>query len=53
VAASVRQPRRDIRDINQCLVNFYNAVCLHSTLGYLLLAAYEAKTNSERIYLPV
>jgi putative transposase len=31
------------RDINQYIVGFYNAVRLHSTLGYLSPAAYEAK----------
>jgi putative transposase len=31
------------RDISQYIVSFYNAVRLHSTLGYLSPAAYEAK----------
>jgi transposase InsO family protein len=31
------------RDINQYIVSFYNAVRLHSTLGYLSPVAYEAK----------
>ncbi len=31
------------RDINQYIVGFYNPVRLHSTLGYLSPAAYEAK----------
>jgi putative transposase len=31
------------RDINQYIVGFYNAVRLHSALGYLSPAAYEAK----------
>lgn len=31
------------RDINQYIVGFYNAVRLHSTLGYLSPSAYEAK----------
>ncbi|WP_199731329.1 IS3 family transposase [Paraburkholderia sp. RAU2J] len=31
------------RDINQYIVGFYNAVRLHSTLGYLSPVAYEAK----------
>jgi transposase InsO family protein len=31
------------RDINQYIVGFYNAVRLHSTLGYLSPCAYEAK----------
>jgi putative transposase len=30
-------------DISQYIVSFYNAVRLHSTLGYLSPAAYEAK----------
>jgi putative transposase len=33
------------RDINQYLVGFYNTVRLHSTLGYLSPAAYEAKST--------
>ncbi|CAH2794275.1 MAG: Transposase, IS3/IS911 family, partial [uncultured Caballeronia sp.] len=31
------------RDIDQYIVGFHNAVRLHSTLGYLLPAAYEPK----------
>jgi putative transposase len=31
------------RDINQYIIAFYNPVRLHSTLGYLSPAAYEAK----------
>ena len=36
------------RDINQYIVGFYNAVRLHSTLGYLSPAAYEAKPTEEQ-----
>lgn len=32
------------RDISQYIVRFYNCVRLHSTLGYLLPAAFEAKS---------
>ena len=31
------------RDINQYIIGFYNAIRLHSSLGYLSPAAYEAK----------
>ena len=34
------------RDISQYIVGFYNAVRLHSTLGYLSPAAYEAKPTA-------
>ncbi len=41
------------RDISQYIVGFYNAVHLHSTLGYLSPAAYEAKpTAKEPVCLP-
>lgn len=36
------------RDINQCIVGFFNAVRLHSTLGYLSPAAYEAKPTDKQ-----
>jgi putative transposase len=36
------------RDINQYIVGFYNVVRLHSTLGYLLPAAYEAKPTVKK-----
>ena len=35
------------RDINQYIVAFYNPVHLHSTLGYLLPAAYEANPTAK------
>ena len=35
-------------DINQYIVGFYNPVRLHSTLGYLSPAAYEAKPTEEQ-----
>jgi putative transposase len=35
------------RDINQYIVGFYSAVRLHSTLGYLSPAAYEAKPTAK------
>jgi len=35
------------RDINQYIVAFYNPVRLHSTLGYLSPAAYEAKPTAK------
>lgn len=36
------------RDINQYIVGFYNAVRLHSTLGYLSPSAYEAKLTAKQ-----
>ena len=36
------------RDINQYIVSFYNAVRLHSTLGYLSPVAYEAKLTGKQ-----
>jgi len=36
------------RDINQYIVGFYNPVRLHSTLGYLSPAAYEAKMAAKQ-----
>jgi transposase InsO family protein len=36
------------RDINQYIVGFYNAVRLHSTLGYLSPCAYEAKLTAKQ-----
>jgi transposase InsO family protein len=35
------------RDITQYIVGFYNPVRLHSTLGYLSPAAYEAKLTAK------
>jgi len=35
------------RDITQYIVGFYNPVRLHSTLGYLSPAAYEAKSTEK------
>ncbi|EUC19592.1 transposase InsF for insertion sequence IS3, partial [Burkholderia sp. BT03] len=37
------------RDINQYIVGFYNAVRLHSTLGYLSPSAYEAKLTGKHL----
>jgi putative transposase len=39
-------------DITQYIVGFY-PVRLHSTLGYLSPAAYEAKSTVKKTYLPV
>lgn len=47
MAAPIRQSRQSPARHHAVIVSFYNPVRLHSTLGYLSPAAYEAKSTAK------